>query len=496
MKSFFTYLILFVLTSNCMLAQDSAFVRTFGGVNMDVARDIKECDNLGFIIAGTTSSFGQGNTSMYLVKTDSMGRHLWSKNYGGLNSDWAYSVERTLDNGFLLSGFSNSFSSDYDPFVVKTDNDGNLLWQKVYPLNDWDFIYGSVALPDSSFILCGETYSNSIGGADGLLMRIDKLGNLIWMKNIGTTNDDKLKQIIYLNNTVYAIGSSTSNLHKNGMLVKLDVNGNNEQKFYFTFDANSNQELNCIDNTSLNQLVMAGYVNPDGLNDINDWLMKVDTLGSVIFNYSAPAGTNGTKLFNDVVVIDNDEIITTGTNNGGNGALGLFMVRYNSGGLYIAADNFGGINNEYGYAVTLTSNKHIAFVGGSESYACGDQDMYFVMNRNQHFVSNSRLNNKYFCDTLDLAVVDLKDINAPEYGVTCFPNPFSDKLTIEVNQQSYLNEAIMCKLKDISGRLVFASKMQVGKNEIALGELEAGMYFIEITSNNKIVATQKLIHQR
>lgn len=496
MKPFFIYLLVLLITNSRLFAQDSAFVRTIGGVNMDVARDVKECDNLGFVIAGTTSSFGQGNTSMYLVKTDSMGRHIWSKNYGGLNSDWAYSVETTLDNGFLLSGFSNSFSSDYDPFVVKTDNDGNLLWQKVYPLNDWDFIYGSVALPDSSFILCGETYSNAIGGADGLLMRIDKLGNLMWMKNIGTTGDDKLKQVIFLNNTIYSVGSSTSNLHKNGMLVKLDVNGNNEQKFYFTYDTNSDQELNCLDNNSSNELVMAGYVNPDGVNDINDWLIKVDTLGNVLFNYSGPAGANGTKEFNDIVIIDNDEIVTAGTNNGGNGALGLFMVRYNSAGLYIAADNFGGLNNEYGYGVTLTSNKHIAFVGGTESYTCGDQDMYFVMNRNQHFVANSKLNNKFFCDTLGLAVVGLKDLNKINAGVNCFPNPFSDKLHVEINQDIDKDEILVFSLKDVSGRLIIETKVQTGDNEVVLNELSAGMYFFEISSTSKILTTGKLIHQK
>jgi len=496
MKRLYIYIVLVVLTKSLLIAQDTAFVRTFGGINMDVARDVKECENLGFIIAGTTSSFGQGNTSMYLVKTDSLGQHIWSKNYGGLNSDWAYSVETTLDNGFLISGFSNSFSNDYDPFVVKTDNNGNLLWQKVYPLNDWDFIYGSVSLPDSSFILCGETYSDAIGGADGLLMRIDKLGNLIWMKNIGTNADDKLQKVIYLNNTIYCVGSSTSNSLKNGMLVKLDLNGNNEQKFFYTFNTSANQELNGIASNSLNELIMAGYVNPNGVNDINDWLIKVDTSGNVTFNYSAPAGTNGTKQFNDIIIIDNDEIITTGVNNGGNGGLGVFMVRYNSGGVYIAADNFGGLNNEYGYAVTLTSNKHIAFVGSTESFTCGDQDMYFIMNRNQHFVSNSRLKNKYFCDTLDLAIVDLKNLDPILNTINYFPNPFNDKLTIEINESPYKHEKIMFLLKDLSGRLIYTSEMKIGSNEITLDELNQGMYFFEIIGDANTFATGKLIHQK
>lgn len=481
------------MTPFVISAQDSAFVRTYGGVNMDIARDVKETPDKGFVVGGTTSSFGQGNTSMYLVKTDSMGRHLWSKNYGGLNSEWAYTVEATMDNGFLLAGFSNSFSSNYDPYVVKTDANGDLMWQKVYGTDDWDFIYGSCMLPDSGFVLCGETYGNAIGGGDGYVIRIDKAGNQIWAINVGTVNDDKLNKIILLNNTLYAVGSSFVSGHQYGLLAKIDLNGNVAPLITYNFNTNSDQELMCITANSVSQLIFGGYVNPDGVNDINDWMIQSDTLGNVVFNYSVPAGTNGTKRFDDIVTVEFDEIVVCGTTNGGNGGLGLFMVRFNSNGVYLAADVFGGFGNEYGYGLALTSNKHLAFVGSSDSYGCGDQDMYYIMNRNQHFVSNSKLNNKYFCDTLDLAVVDLKELDSKERLIKCYPNPFSDKLTIDLQDDENDAKQYNFELKDISGRLVYKTNLQKGINELSITDVQQGMYFFNVYSQNKLESSGKLI---
>ncbi len=483
-------------------AQDSAFVRTIGGVNLDVGRDVKETSDKGFVIGGTTSSFGQGNTSMYLVKTDSMGRHLWSKNYGGLNSDWAYTVETTMDNGFLLAGFSNSFSSNYDPYVVKTDADGDLIWQKTYGTDDWDFIYGSVMLPDSGFVLCGQTYGNAIGGGDGYVIRIDKDGNQLWAINVGTTDDDKLNKIILLNNTLYAVGYTTQSGHQLGMLAKIDLNGNVAPLTVFNFNLTSTHELLCITASSNARLIMAGYVNPDGVNDINDWMIKMDTLGNIEFNYSVPAGSNGVKRFEDIVCVGSDQIVVCGTTKGGNGGLGLFMVRFDAAGVFLAGDIFGGSADENGYAVALTQTKHLVFVGGTESYGCGDEDIYFIKNRNQYFVGNSKLNNKYFCDTLDLAVVDLKELDNKERSVNCFPNPFSDKLTIDVKDNESDAKQYDFELKDISGRVVYKSTLQKGLNELYIGNdeanlpvLQAGLYFFNVYSQGQLLSCGELIQQ-
>ncbi|HWY38116.1 MAG TPA: hypothetical protein VNY73_06125, partial [Bacteroidia bacterium] len=147
---------------------DTEFFYLYGGTSPDIGRCIKETYDGGYIIAGTSSSFGQGDASMYLIKTDSLGKHLWSTTFGGTQNDWAYGLEITADSGFFLSGYSNSFNppNGYDAYYVKADKNGKLQWQKTVSGYDWDFIYGSTAMPGGGFILCGETYTNSNGGTD------------------------------------------------------------------------------------------------------------------------------------------------------------------------------------------------------------------------------------------------------------------------------------------------------------------------------------------
>src|ERR1041385_6044291 len=88
-----------VLLSCAISAQQNKIVATteyfylYGGKSIDEARAIKELPGKEYIIAGTSASFGQGNTSAYLVRTDSMGNHKWSASFGGGQNDHAMSVE-------------------------------------------------------------------------------------------------------------------------------------------------------------------------------------------------------------------------------------------------------------------------------------------------------------------------------------------------------------------------------------------------------------------
>lgn len=135
----------------------------------------------GYILGGSTRSFGAANRDYFVIKTDAGGDMVWAKTYGGTDTDSIMSLRQTSDGGYILGGNSRSFSADGYPdlFVIKTDADGDLDWARTYGARWFDYLYNLYLTPDGGYILGGQT--DKLGGArysDFLLIKTDSSGDL------------------------------------------------------------------------------------------------------------------------------------------------------------------------------------------------------------------------------------------------------------------------------------------------------------------------------
>ena len=104
-----------------------AFAKTFGGSDYDAASSVQQTSDGGYIVAGYTDSFGAGLSEVFLLKTDALGNLQWAKTFGGSSGDVAYSVQQTIDGGYIVAGRTSSFGAgSYDAFLLKTDANGNI----------------------------------------------------------------------------------------------------------------------------------------------------------------------------------------------------------------------------------------------------------------------------------------------------------------------------------------------------------------------------------
>jgi hypothetical protein len=100
---------------------DSLWTRTYGGSSFDEGHSVRQSFDGGYIITGRTSSFGAGREDVYVIKTDSLGDTLWTRTYGEIHDDWGSSIQQTFDGGYIIAGFTGSWTSVY---LIKTNESG------------------------------------------------------------------------------------------------------------------------------------------------------------------------------------------------------------------------------------------------------------------------------------------------------------------------------------------------------------------------------------
>jgi len=203
--------------SNHVDEDDSSIVdwsRTYGGAGIDVGSSMQRTKDGGYVISGYTDSFGASNYDVYLLKTDSEGNLIWNKTYGGAHSDLGYSVQETSDGGYIVAGMSWPLEQQNpDFYLLKADSDGNELWSRSYtgPDGHWSWDWGRSVLEtgEGGYILIGETYSEVEQDQGVLLVKTDSLGNLLWSRTYGGADHEYGYSILETGDGGYVIAGKT-----------------------------------------------------------------------------------------------------------------------------------------------------------------------------------------------------------------------------------------------------------------------------------------------
>jgi len=168
---------------------DLLWMKQYGGVFIDIGRDVIESKSGGFVIVGTTESFtAAGQSDILLIKTDAAGQVLFTKTYGSALVDEGYVVKQTQDEGFVIAarmqspfgggGDCGALGDCYDYFVIKTDVGGDTLWTKMYGGDGLDFPTDLEITSDNGFVIVGTSGASSFSTYGGTyIVKTDSLGN-------------------------------------------------------------------------------------------------------------------------------------------------------------------------------------------------------------------------------------------------------------------------------------------------------------------------------
>jgi hypothetical protein len=156
--------------------------KTYGGTKWDECSAVELTAEGGYIFAGTINANGYDNGGdCWLLKTDSNGDVIWQKTYGGLGSDTGTDLCTTHDGGYALIGYTRSFGAGgCDVYLIKTDSNGDEQWNRTFGGSQDDYGLAIQQCADEGFIIAGAT--QSYGAREAWLIKTNAAGGMEWQQ--------------------------------------------------------------------------------------------------------------------------------------------------------------------------------------------------------------------------------------------------------------------------------------------------------------------------
>jgi len=227
-------------------ATGTLFSRAYGGSENvgPFLRAVVPAPDGGFWLVSSTSIIVGSNSNIYVLKIDASGNVLWSRTYGGSQDDWVSSVLATPDGGLLLVGSTKSFGAGgtEDIYLLRLNAAGDVVWSRTYGGSDTDESAIAIPTSDGGLLLAGWIRSTSpeFADSDTLLVKLDASGNIQWGRRYdlyqcnpyGYASCEGSDSVVQTSDGNFVIGQNyfytdyrTGATNSYGLLLKVDSSG-------------------------------------------------------------------------------------------------------------------------------------------------------------------------------------------------------------------------------------------------------------------------------
>jgi hypothetical protein len=435
-----------------------AWERNYGLPNpasADGGSAVRQTSDGGYIVVGNTDSIG-ARVQIYLVRTDSFGDTLWTRTHGQEPfSDNGASIQATLDGGYIIAGYTQSFGSMVQVYLIKINALGDTLWTRTYGGESYDYGYCVWPTSDGGYFITGTTYSFG-NYTEVYLIKTDADGDTLWTRvygrgvGIGGGPGEDLGASGQQTHDGGYIVAGTTQLYDARLvyLIKTDAAGDTLWTNAYPLTTYQSRA------TSVQQTADSGYI-VTGYNSYWEefpqaFLMKTDVAGTL--QWQKRYGGAGDDRGSSVRQTSDGGYIIAGTTTSFGNYYQFYLIKTNSSGDTLWTRVYGGAESEYGSSVQQTVDGGYIVTGSTHSFGNSHQ-VYLVKTDAQ---GNSGVEESQEGRGQKL-----------EVRITTKPNPFTSFATIPGH------EAERFSLYDISGRKVGDYRGD------RIGEgLAPGVYFI------------------
>jgi hypothetical protein len=361
------------------------FKKIYGEAEEDNGYFVQQTTDGGYIITGQTWSFGAGKLDVWLIKTDNNGNMKWDKTFGGTEYDGGMCVRQTNDGGYIIVGIKDSDHDNYgDIWLIKTDSNGNKEWDKTFGSARYDIGAYIQLTTDGGYIITGKLSGRVC------LIKTNSSGNVEWTE---TYPGNMGKCVQQTTDGGYIIIGSRSDDY---WLLKTYSNGSMEWEK--TFHKKKRNIGECVQQTTDGGYILTGYAEwwdyPEFTSVI--WVIKTDSNGNKVwdkvyerleFDYSEHIQ----QTTDGGYIITGSTVSLIGNSNN------IWLIKTDSAGNRMWDRTFGGIMRDaYGKCVQQTTDGGYIIVGDYER-PFGSNDIWLIKtNKNGRLISKGVTNNMLF----------------------------------------------------------------------------------------------------
>ena len=362
--------------------------KTFGGTGENHATYSGQTEDGGYILAGYAGS-SQAGKFVWLIKTDANGNMLWNRSFSSGDFNTVSSAQQTTDIGYILSGYTGPNTSSYKAWLIKTDSNGSEQWNKTFGKSGFDVASSVHQSLDGGYILAGRKRSRpdrmSEDDFDAWLIKTDANGNEIWNKTFGGTGRDEIASVRLTSDGGYILAGGTNSYgHSWGdtWLVKVDKNGNDQWNRTYYGAHSIAQTASSAQETADGGYIIAGIIFPivdvpQSRMSSDAWLIKTDSTGNEQWNRTF-GGKAENRALSILQVSDGGYILAGDTSSYGANGVDALLIKTDSKGNEQWNMTFGGKFRDEADSVSQTKDGGYILAGSTMSYAAGDWNAWLI----------------------------------------------------------------------------------------------------------------------
>ncbi len=354
---------------------------TFGGSSADNGWSVQQTTDGGYIVAGSTKSFGAGDRDVWLLKVYANGTEDWNSTFGGSSADLGNSVQQTTDGGYVIAGETYSYSAsseEGDGWLLKVYANGTEDWNSTFGGSASDYCWSVQETTDGGYIVAGSTESFGADGSDAWLLNVYANGTAKWTTTFGGSFYDYGDSVQQTADGGYIVAGSTESFGAGGSdvwLLKLYANGT--EAWNGTYGGSFYEYGRSVQQTADGGYIIAGetYSSGAGLSDV--WVLKAYANGTE--NWNLTFGGSSYDFGGSVQqTTDGGYIVAGSTQSFGAGGSDVLLLKVAATGTEEWNRTFGGSSADRGRSVQQTTDGGYLIAGETNSFGAGDYDLWLL----------------------------------------------------------------------------------------------------------------------